>query len=130
MLIYLDTHVAVWLYAGTADKFTSLAKALINQHALYISPVVRLELQYLFEIQRISDDSVKILTELSQRIDLRVCEKKFDAIVTQALTVSWTRDPFDRLIVAHAGLHENILLSKDHNILKNYPFAKWEADEG
>lgn len=127
-MIYLDTHVVVWLYAGTEGKFTSLAKELINTHDLYISPVVRLELQYLFEIQRISDDSAKIVAELSQRIDLRVCEKNFNAIVTQAMTVSWTRDPFDRLIVAHAGLHENILLSKDHNILKNYPFAKWEAE--
>ena len=128
MLIYLDTHVIVWLYAGTVDKFTPLAKELINQHELYISPVVRLELQYLFEIQRISDDSAQIVAELAQRIDLRVCEKNFDAIVMQALTVSWTRDPFDRLIVAHAALHQNILLSKDHNIRQNYPFAKWEAE--
>ena len=51
----------VWLYAGTVDKFTPLAKELINQHELYISPVVRLELQYLFEMQRISDDSAQIV---------------------------------------------------------------------
>lgn len=49
-MIYLDTHVVVWLYAGLTAKLSDLAKLLINKHELYISPIVRLELQYLYEI--------------------------------------------------------------------------------
>ena len=30
MLIYLDTHVVVWLYSGLTDKITDLAKSLIK----------------------------------------------------------------------------------------------------
>ncbi|MCB8766407.1 hypothetical protein [Planktothrix agardhii] len=40
-MIYLDTHVVVWLYAGLTDKLSNLAKSLINTHDLYISPMVR-----------------------------------------------------------------------------------------
>ena len=41
------------------------------------------------------------------------------------LTITWNRDPFDRIITANALLNDNILLSKDQNILNNYLYAKW-----
>ncbi|WP_230458629.1 PIN domain-containing protein [Microcystis aeruginosa] len=52
-MIYLDTHIVVWLYAGLTAKLSDCAKHLINENELYISPIVRLELQYLYEIGRI-----------------------------------------------------------------------------
>ena len=52
MSIYLDTHVVAWLYSGLTDKLTDLAKTLINDNEVYISAIVRLELQYLYEIKR------------------------------------------------------------------------------
>jgi len=58
-LIYLDTHIVVWLYAGLSDRFSDLAKSLIDSHDLYISPMVRLELKYLNEIGRITASPVK-----------------------------------------------------------------------
>ncbi len=125
ILIYLDTHIVVWLYAGLAEKFSQATKRLVNENELYISPMVRLELQYLYEIQRITANAHTIVTDLSDRIGIRVCEKDFNAIVNQALPSTWTRDPFDRLIVANAALNENVLISKDQNILENYPHARW-----
>jgi PIN domain nuclease of toxin-antitoxin system len=124
-LIYLDTHVVVWLYAGLTDKFSESARELINEQDLYISPMVRLELQYLFEIQRVTKDPQAIVNDLSTRIGLQVCSKPFNDVVAQSLAASWTRDPFDRLIVAHAALNDNLLLSKDQNVLENYSRAKW-----
>jgi PIN domain nuclease of toxin-antitoxin system len=41
------------------------------------------------------------------------------------LEISWTRDPFDRIIVANASLENSILVSKDQSILGHYPFARW-----
>ena len=35
-LIYLDTHLVVWLYAGLTSKLSDRAKHLINEHELYI----------------------------------------------------------------------------------------------
>jgi PIN domain nuclease of toxin-antitoxin system len=53
MMIYLDTHVVVWLYAGDAAVFSPGAKQAINSSPLSVSPVVRLELTYLYEIGRL-----------------------------------------------------------------------------
>lgn len=125
ILIYLDTHIVVWLYAGLGEKFSQTTKHLMNENELYISPMVRLELQYLYEIQRITANTHTLLTDLSNRIGVRVCDKDFNVIVNQALPYTWTRDPFDRLIVANAALNENVLISKDQTILENYPHARW-----
>lgn len=124
-MISLDTHGVVWLYAGLVEKFSQAVRQLINDQDVYISPIVRLELQYLYEIQRITVDVDAIVTDLSGQIALQVCNKPFNLIVTQALKYTWTRDPFDRLIVVNAALNDNVLLSKDQTILKNYPHAKW-----
>ncbi|NES20143.1 MAG: type II toxin-antitoxin system VapC family toxin [Symploca sp. SIO3E6] len=125
-MIYLDTHVVVWLYGGLGNRLSDLAKSLINDHEIYVSPIVRLELQYLYEIGRVRDESDVILLDLSNRIGLRVCQKDFNLIIGQALEINWTRDPFDRVIVANAKLNQNMLLSKDQNILANYVQGKWD----
>ena len=124
-MIYLDTHVVVWLYAGEIKKLTKQARELINEHEVIISPVVRLELQYLFEIQRIRDEANEIVLDLSDRIGLKMCDKSLNTIISGSLDLSWTRDPFDRIIVANAAINQNILVSKDQNILTNYEKAIW-----
>jgi PIN domain nuclease of toxin-antitoxin system len=124
-LIYLDTHIVVWLYAGKVEKLSGLAKELINDHEVFISPVVRLELQYLFKMQRVTDEANEIVFDLSDRIGLKICDKSFNTIVSSALDLSWTRDPFDRIIVANATVNRNILVTKDQNILENYDKAMW-----
>ncbi|MEZ4593520.1 MAG: PIN domain-containing protein [Chloroflexota bacterium] len=124
-MIYLDTHVVVWLYAGQLERFSDEVQTLLNEHDLRICPIVQLELQYLHEIERIKVDAQTILTDLGARIGLQVCDKTFQAVVAEAGNVSWTRDPFDRLIVANASLNNDILISKDQNILNNYLHTKW-----
>ena len=125
-MIYLDTHIVVWLYSGLTEKFTALPRSLLNDHDLYISPIVRLELQYLYEIERVSVPADTIILDLGDRLGLRICEKDFNQVVGYALGLSWTRDPFDRLIVAEAAISENILLTKDIKILKHYAQAQWD----
>lgn len=124
-MIYLDTHIVVWLYAGEIEKLSKRSIDLINANDTYISAIVRLELQYLYEIERITDTANEIIADLSNRIGLEVCDKNFNDIVMGTLDLSWTRDPFDRIIVANAAVNENLLITRDKNILKNYDLSRW-----
>lgn len=45
--------------------------------------------------------------------------------MTHALKESWTRDPFDRLIVANAKAAGAPLITKDERIRKHYRRAIW-----
>jgi PIN domain nuclease of toxin-antitoxin system len=119
-LIYLDTHVVVWIYAGLTEYLTEKGKELINDNPLYISGIVSLEIQYFYEIGRITEPAEVILLELANSIGLTICEHSFRTVINHALAINWTRDPFDRIIVANATVNNNILLSKDKNILNNY----------
>ena len=124
-MIYLDTHAVVWLYAGLVDKFNQPTRDLMNERDIAISPIVRLELQFLHEIHRVADDASTIVSDLADRIGLTIGDNHFNATISRALEISWARDPFDRIIVANASLEDSILISKDQNILSHYPFARW-----
>ena len=87
--------------------------------------MIRLELQYLYEIRRLGSSPNQIIEYLANQANLRICQKDFSLIIQQAMQITWTRDVFDRLIVANAMVNENILLSKDHKILENYTHARW-----
>ena len=97
----------------------------MNEQDIAISPTVRLELQFLHEIHLVAEDADTIVADLTNRIGLTIGNLDFNATMSKALEISWTRDPFDRIIVASASLDNSILVSKDPNILSHYPFAKW-----
>ncbi len=124
-MIYLDTHVVVWLYAGQTEKLSAKVRSYINENDIYISPIVSLELQYLLEVKRIIPKPQTVISALSEAIGLNVCDKNFYQIVQCAQQYSWTRDPFDRIIVAQAGLKGNILATKDQTILTHFKHAVW-----
>lgn len=124
-LIYLDTHVVAWLYAGQVDRLSAPAIDLIESEALRISPMVVLELEYLREIGRSTVGGNTIVQSLSAQIDIRVCDLAFAAVTEAALDQRWTRDPFDRVIVGHAALAASPLVTKDESILRHYPHARW-----
>jgi PIN domain nuclease of toxin-antitoxin system len=124
-LIYLDTHAVVWLYAGLVEQFNRPVRELMNEHELAISPIVRLELQFLYEIHRVTEDASTIVAYLADQIGLTISDTNFNTTISRALEISWTRDPFDRVIVANAALDNSILVSKDQGVLSHYPFARW-----
>ena len=88
--------------------------------------MVRLELKYLNEIGRISEPPDTIVTDMGDRLGLRICGQDFNRVIGRSLGLDWTRDPFDRLIVAYAAVNSDILLTKDKTILANYAQAQWE----
>jgi len=125
-VVYLDTHVVVWLYAGRDDLLSEEGRKAIQDDQLAFSPIVRLELQYLLETERITKKPDHILDTLGAEIALRPCHSRFEAVVSQALGLKWTRDPFDRIITAQAGVVQARLLTKDRTIRKHYRKAFWD----
>ena len=124
-LIYLDTHVAAWLFAGLTDLLSKRARTLVDAEELRISPAVVLELQYLQETRRLTVGASVIVHSLSAQLGLQVCDLPFPAVIESALELSWTRDPFDRIIVAQATLNDSALLTKDRTIRRHYRNAVW-----
>lgn len=124
-MIYLDTHVAVWLYVPRKDLLSDHARRRIDEDDLYISPMVLLEIELLREIGRLAVGGNTIYQELHRRIGLKICELDFLAAARCALDLSWTRDPFDRVIVGHAQAASGDLLTRDDVILAKYPQACW-----
>jgi PIN domain nuclease of toxin-antitoxin system len=85
-----------------------------------ISPVVILELEYLYEIGRVRENSSIVIDYLSNKLDLEIDDCSFSDVIKFSVRESWTRDPFDRIIVAHARSKDAFLISKDSNMKKYY----------
>jgi PIN domain nuclease of toxin-antitoxin system len=96
-VILLDTNALIWLEQGR-----SRARPLrTGRERLYISPANLLELQFLLESGRLRFRGVAI-ADLVQRGPWLLDDPPSAAWFENALDLGWTRDPFDRLLVAHA----------------------------
>jgi PIN domain nuclease of toxin-antitoxin system len=124
-LIYLDTHIAAWLFADRTDLLPAGVRARLEKSDLLISPAVKLELQYLYEIRRLTSSGEDIVKTLGKEVGLQVCDLPFLKVVDAALTASWTRDLFDRMIASQATLRGVPLLTKDRNLLTHCELAEW-----
>jgi PIN domain nuclease of toxin-antitoxin system len=126
-MMYLDTHAVVWLYSGELALLPEPVRELLETEDLLISPMVELELQYLFETGRTTVPGRDVVDALAGEIGLARCGLPIGQVVARALGESWTRDPFDRLIVAQARARRVPLLTRDQTILDNYGEALWLA---
>jgi PIN domain nuclease of toxin-antitoxin system len=125
MTVYLDTHVVVWLYAGAVELLSDRARELIEGADLLVSPMVLLELEYLFEAGRTREHGQAVFDGVDRAVGVDICDAGFRHVARMAATLSWTRDPFDRVIVAQALSRESLLLTRDRSIRDNYSRAVW-----
>ncbi|MEO6401874.1 MAG: PIN domain-containing protein [Vicinamibacteria bacterium] len=121
----IDTHVAVWLYEGGIERFSAPAQETLESAQLILPGMAFLELEFLHEIGRIDKGAHAIFRDLHRRVGLAFSQATHAAVVEQSLTETWTRDPFDRVIVAEARLLELPLVTKDRNIRKRYERVVW-----
>lgn len=125
--IYLDTHILVWLYQSQTQRLShAVIETLENpQNRLLISPMVLLELGFLHEIGRLNANAEQVFNTLCDVLDLQICQKSWQDTVQIAQNLTFTRDPFDRLILANAMLNNNILITKDNKISNFYDKTLW-----
>ncbi|MBI2375031.1 MAG: PIN domain-containing protein [Deltaproteobacteria bacterium] len=114
-MILLDTNALLWLETGHARS-----RPLTTQSSrLFVSPASLLELQFLLELGRIRLRKASFVRELAEDERWSVDEPPPRAWFEEALSHAWTRDPFDRLIVAHALVRGWKLATADTTILEH-----------
>jgi PIN domain nuclease of toxin-antitoxin system len=117
--------VVGWLYEGADSRIPTTARDLLSSGEARISPIVELELTYLYEVGRVSEPAAAPLEALQRSIGLTVSDVSTAGLVDAAAGLSWTRDPFDRLIAAHATVADVPLITADRTILVNLRQAVW-----
>jgi PIN domain nuclease of toxin-antitoxin system len=101
-------------------------RQLIETRAPFVSPIVELELTYLHEARRVIEPAVTPLSALRKTIGLQIDDVPLRELVQAATGLTWTRDPFDRMIAAHALVADAPLLTADRTMLEHLPLATWE----
>lgn len=119
-MIMLDTHIAVALYDGRTAGLSQQTLHAIDRQPVWVSPAVLLELELLHEIGRVRVGAATIARELESELAIRVAGERFRDVALAALSLGFTRDPFDRLIVAHAALQQAPLVTQDGLIARHY----------
>jgi PIN domain nuclease of toxin-antitoxin system len=112
-LILLDTNALLWLHRGhpRARRLTRAAGK------LYVSPASVLELQLLVEVRRLRLTPRASVGDLVKDERWVLDDPPAARWFERALAGGWTRDPFDRLLVAHAELRGWRLATGDTAIL-------------
>jgi PIN domain nuclease of toxin-antitoxin system len=111
-VILLDTNALIWLHQRDRR-----ARGLEKNVTLYASPASLLELQILVEAGRLrlrSGFSVEQLLDDSRWL---LDDPPSADWFSSAVEVGWTRDPFDRLLVAHAALRGWRLATGDTHLV-------------
>lgn len=97
-MILLDTNAILWVKA----RHSRVAQLVRSRRPLYISPANLLELQVLLESGRIRIKGTATVAGLADDDRWMLDDPPAAAWFNRAMDLGWTRDPFDRLLVAHA----------------------------
>lgn len=98
----------------------------VQDSDLLLSPIVELELAYLHEVGRTGGPPSEVLSALHSRIGLTVAQIGFGPLCATAVGITWARDPFDRMLAAHAIAADLPLLTKHRSLLENLDQAFWD----
>jgi len=118
-VILLDTNAVIWLLAGH-PRAAGLRPAVDR---LYLSPVVLLELKFLLEVGRVEVMPGRSVADVVKDPRWLLDSPRSDVLFTAALDVEWTRDPFDRLITAHARCRRWRIATGDQAMIAALPTA-------
>lgn len=116
-MILLDTSAVLFLLAGHRRA------SRLRPHAgrLRFTPLALLELQFLQEVGRGVFTTDRPADAVTADPRWAVDDPPLTSLIRHALELSWTRDPFDRLIAAHALFRGWRLATADRAMLDHLP---------
>ena len=100
MRLLLDTHFLIWvvLRVPRLDAFDWL-----ERHRPWgVSPISLLEVKFLAEVGKLEVRHPEFTEAVGKDPRFVVDEVPLLPLVRRAMELDWTRDPFDRLLVAHS----------------------------
>jgi PIN domain nuclease of toxin-antitoxin system len=119
MRLLLDTHVALWWVAGSDELSVRASELLSNPETVNLFSVASAwEIATKYEIGRlkIQGSPAELLGRLTEELDLTILPIEVPDALKSA-TLPWHhRDPFDRLIIAQAIIHDVPILTSDKRI--------------
>lgn len=127
MNILLDTHFLLWTVLG-ADRLRDFPW-LEAYRPWGISPVSFLEIQFLAEVGRLEVQQPGFSQAVAADPRFVLDEVPLVALVEKALPLSWTRDPFARLLAAHSEARRVPLCSLDRSIRERHGLLVRELRE-
>ena len=118
MKLLLDTHFLIWLVLGSTrlHEFPWLDA----YRPWGVSPVALLEIQFLSEVGRLSVRNPGFVDALTTDGRFVIDDAPLAAVFRNALSLAWTRDPFDRLLAAHSIARRVPLCSLDETIRRHH----------
>lgn len=117
----LDTHLLLWTVLGS--RRLAALPWLDRYRPWTVSPVSLLEVAFLAEIGRLELKSPEFFDTVRADPRFTVDEVPLVLLVRHAIGESWTRDPFDRLLVGHSSARRLPLVTVDETILQHYPLV-------
>jgi PIN domain nuclease of toxin-antitoxin system len=125
--LLLDTHFLVWLVLGS--KRLAEFPWLDRYRPWGVSPVSFLEIQFLAEIGRLSVRNPDFTNAVMNDMRFTVDDITLGTLVRYALSLDWTRDPFDRLLVSHSSARRVLFCTTDRNIRDHHRLVPTELDD-
>lgn len=114
----LDTHVLLWILLKSRRLIEIPS---LKDYPLWtVSPISLLEMKFLGEIGRLEIDFPGLLGHLRKDDRFKIDDIGLEDLCGAAFDLSWTRDPFDRLLVAHSMARSLPLMTADKNIMDHY----------
>jgi PIN domain nuclease of toxin-antitoxin system len=119
MKAILDTHFVLWIVLGS-DRLADFPW--IERYRPWgISPISLLEIQYLAEIGRVKLRNPEFSDALAKDPRFVIDEMPMVSLIRRAIELTWTRDPFDRLIAAHSSVRRLPLCTTDRVLRSHHP---------
>jgi PIN domain nuclease of toxin-antitoxin system len=118
MKCLLDTHYLIWIVtnARRLKKFPWLQR----YTPWRVSPVSFLEIQLLAESGRLRFRPAELTAAIQADPRFLLDDVFVSILLYKALNLSWTRDPFDRMLAAHSLARQLPLCTTDSEVQANH----------
>ena len=128
MRFLLDTHTALWM-VNEHEKLSPSANAILRNtgNDLFLSIASLWEMAIKVSIGKLSelDGGIGVFLSVLEKMPIEVLPITTDHIKTVESLPFIHRDPFDRMIVATAQVHNMTILTADSNIPRYDVQCSW-----